>query len=144
MQALCKKVIHLSKIKSLWATLWATLWVIWFVILWKLSSGGLPEETPQFEIPHLDKVMHFVYFAAGAICATVFLLIKGEDKSKWAICLVVLLLGVSVGALDEWHQSWIPERSGNDPFDLLADAVGTLFGFFFAATVWPFWAKLKL
>jgi VanZ family protein len=34
----------------------------------------------------------------------------------------------SVGALDEWHQSWYEFRSGNDAGDLTADFFGALAG----------------
>ena len=40
---------------------------------------------------------------------------------------VVIVLAM-VGVLDEWHQSWIPERSGNDFGDWLADVAGALAG----------------
>jgi len=40
------------------------------------------------------------------------------------------------GALDEWHQSWSMNRSGNDLGDFLADVVGTLSGILVAQWVW--------
>ena len=41
---------------------------------------------------------------------------------------VLVIVLATVGALDEWHQSWVPGRSGNDPGDWLADVVGALTG----------------
>lgn len=35
-----------------------------------------------------------------------------------------------IGALDEYHQSFTPGRSGNDPFDWLADLLGAIAGAF--------------
>jgi VanZ family protein len=33
-----------------------------------------------------------------------------------------------VGVADEFHQSFVPGRQGNDPFDLMADILGSLCG----------------
>ena len=37
-------------------------------------------------------------------------------------------MGAIIGALDEYHQTFTPGRSGNDPWDLLADTVGAAAG----------------
>lgn len=39
----------------------------------------------------------------------------------------VIVIGI-VGILDEYHQSFTPGRSGNDPYDWLADVVGGMVG----------------
>jgi VanZ family protein len=36
----------------------------------------------------------------------------------------------AVGCLDEFHQSWVPERTGNDSQDLTADVLGSIAGFY--------------
>jgi VanZ family protein len=43
---------------------------------------------------------------------------------------IVILLMTAVGCLDEFHQSWIPERTGNDSQDLTADILGSIAGFY--------------
>ena len=40
---------------------------------------------------------------------------------------LVLVVGLT-GALDEWHQSHVPGRSGNDPADFAADLLGAVAG----------------
>ena len=47
--------------------------------------------------------------------------------SPWSLLVVTISLA-AIGALDEWHQSWIPTRSGNDLGDWIADVLGSLTG----------------
>ncbi len=107
---------------------WLAAFLLWAVVLWFLSDGP----PPSFEGPDilgLDKLLHFGYFfgGAGLLSATIFL--RSGPAPNWALILVVVVLVLAgIGVLDEWHQSWIPERSGNDPGDLLADACGALAG----------------
>jgi len=107
-------------------TLWITCWVIWLVTLWFLSEATpTPKNGP--EIPHFDKIAHFGYFMGGAIFLSGFFSLKNRLSSK-AILSVTTLTGAIVGALDEYHQTFTPGRTGNDPFDWLADFTGTIVG----------------
>jgi VanZ family protein len=111
------------------ADLWLLLYLSWFAILWNLSSGPVQMET-GVEIPHLDKVCHFGYFFGGAGLLSAFLYRLTVRQPNWTTILAcVMFLSIAVGMLDEWHQSWVPERSGNDAGDLCADALGGLAGF---------------
>lgn len=105
---------------------------MWALALWILSSGPVPG--PQGpSVNGLDKVLHFGYFfgGSGLLSAALFLFLhqrRGHNLNWEALFLTVILVLCGVGLLDEWHQSWIPERSGNDPGDWLADAYGALAG----------------
>jgi len=115
-------------------------WIIWFTVLWLLSSRGPSDDKPP-SIPHIDKVLHFGYFLGGAMFSTSLLISHKKFKlSSNLIILLALAIGAAVGALDEYHQSWIPGRFGNDPWDWLADCLGTLTGAAF--TLWA-WRKYK-
>ena len=116
------------------ARFWLTAWAVWFVTLWFLSSGS-PSIQNGPKIPHLDKVMHFGYFAIGGFTLSNFLHLKFTWPAK-KILLITLLIGASVGALDEFHQSFTPTRSGNDPYDWIADAIGTLSGSLYCLAMW--------
>lgn len=118
-----------------------TAWVVWFLTLWYLSSDTLPKEpTPDF--PFKDKVLHWGYFGiGGALLSFYTLAITGKKAFKVGVFLSLLFLGIMVGALDEWHQSWNPNRSGNDLGDLTADTIGTLCGLIIAPKVWRFLLK---
>jgi len=67
----------------------------------------------------LDKVAHFfMYGALGALATRAWL--KAQRPKK---LLLVLLLAMMVGAADEIHQRWVPNRT-SDVKDWLADALG--------------------
>ncbi|HEY8991358.1 MAG TPA: VanZ family protein [Luteolibacter sp.] len=108
---------------------WLALWAVWSAVLWKLSSGPMPMQIGP-EIPFFDKICHFGYFFGGAGLLSAFLFRLSPDRPRWTLILTVCLLaGLAVGRLDEWHQTWIPGRSGNDIDDFLADLLGTLAGY---------------
>lgn len=91
----------------------------------------MPEGGP--EIPHLDKVMHFGYFFGGGILFTTWILLAKGPESKTAVrFLLPLAVFAIIGALDEYHQTFTPGRSGNDPFDWLADILGASAGILLA------------
>jgi VanZ family protein len=111
------------------ADLWLILFFAWFGTLWHLSSGPVEVKT-GWEIPHFDKVCHFGYFFGGSGLLSACLYRLSHRAPDWAKLLaLVMLIMTSVGALDEWHQSWVPARSGNDALDLCADVLGSLAGF---------------
>ena len=78
------------------------------------ASGGLVP-------PPWDKVVHFCVFATLAIGLRV-------TMPKRSI-LLIALLALSVGLIDELHQYFVPTRQP-DLDDWLADFAGTAFGLF--------------
>ncbi len=102
---------------------WALLVVIWAAVLWYLSSYSHPAMGPSF--PLKDKLEHCLYFAAGS--GAFLLALRGV---RWmslpfsqAAFTGMIFAGI-VGAIDEFHQTFTPGRSGNDPGDWLADITG--------------------
>jgi len=74
-----------------------------------------------FAIP--DKVLHLgVYLVLGGTLAW------AKEKTPSAPVLVLVLLGMAYGAMDEWHQAFVP---GRDPSlgDFAADCAGVALGF---------------
>ena len=123
---------------------WLVLFIAWAVLLFLLSSLSktMPEGGP--EIPHIDKVMHFGYFFGGGIILGTWSLLRKTDTSIASLPFVVsFLVLASVGALDEYHQTFTPGRSGNDPFDWMADVLGSAFGLVLANLLHPFILKLS-
>lgn len=107
---------------------WLAALVIWFAVLWILSSTqpSVPQAPP---IPHLDKVAHFGYFfGGGGLLAALFYRLNPTSPRWGRIILGTVVLLALVGALDEYHQTFTPGRSGNDPWDWLADVLGALAG----------------
>lgn len=122
--------------------LWLFSFVIWALALYLLSSlsNVAPDVGP--EIPHFDKVMHFGYFMGGAFLFTTHLLLRHGLGVRPLIRIVFpLLLFAVIGALDEYHQSLTPQRSGNDLLDGLADFFGAATGIFLAHRLHPLLLK---
>lgn len=107
---------------------WAICFVLWFVLLNLLSHGNkFHPTTPSFDIPHLDKVVHFGFFFGGGGLLSAFLFLK--KAPSWAKLTLIVTLTLSViGVWDEFHQSFFANRTGNDPGDWLADTLGALCG----------------
>jgi VanZ family protein len=109
---------------------WFAAFLCWIAAMWWLSSSPKPFGNNMPEIPHIDKALHFGWFMGGSILLSSFLMLKGKRSNKpravhaaMAVSLIALL-----GAIDEWHQSYVPGRSGNDPGDWTADIAGALVG----------------
>jgi VanZ family protein len=109
--------------------LWFLGFIFWVGYLFALSSN--PESVTQGApgIPHIDKILHFGYFMGGAGLFTTWLLLWKGPSSRGAIRIVLpVALFLAIAAMDEFQQSLSPGRSGNDPFDWLADALGSITG----------------
>jgi VanZ family protein len=115
---------------------WIGVWVTWFAVLWYLSSVT-PEIKDGPKIPHLDKVAHFCYFMAGGFCFANFLYLNKSFNWSWKrIVIITFLVGATVGAIDEYHQTKTEGRTGNDPADWVADISGSLAGAFYCLSMW--------
>jgi len=62
-----------------------------------------------------DKLLHFCYYGVMA-----FLLAHGVGRTWWGIALLLVPL---IGALDEWHQLYVPGRDSS-VWDWVADVAG--------------------
>ena len=108
---------------------WLVAFLLWFSVLYFLSSFSLATDYSP-PINQLDKVAHFGYFfgGSGLLCAYLYRRRSGRSTHwKTLIMTAVIVIGI-VGILDEYHQSFTPGRSGNDPYDWLADVVGGMVG----------------
>lgn len=107
--------------------LWISAWIVWFFTLWFLSSGTpAPKEMPK--IPHLDKIAHFGFFFGGAGLFSAWLRHRFLSIPAKRVLLLTTISGALVGAIDEYHQSFTPGRTGNDVYDWLADVSGSIAG----------------
>jgi VanZ family protein len=124
--------------------LWLFSVILWGGALFLLSSLPTVPHVDGPEIPHLDKVMHFGYFMGGAFLFTNYLLLRHGVKTRPLVRVFAPILLFSViGALDEYHQTFTPGRSGNDPFDWLADLLGAVSGTFLAHIFHPLILKIS-
>lgn len=75
--------------------------------------GTLPGAGDLFPAPW-DKLAHFAVFAGLGVC----LMVMADNRAPWAVFFAVSL----VGALDEWHQVYLPGRH-SDIYDFLTDVI---------------------
>jgi VanZ family protein len=104
---------------------WA-LFLAWCAGIFLLSSREeLPEVMPRF--PGQDKVSHGIAYGAGGF------LFASASRATWAglsgpsAVLLAGAAGLLYGGSDEFHQSFVPNRTP-DLLDLLADGAGALLG----------------
>jgi VanZ family protein len=99
--------------------------ILYVALIFSVSSlPGFKPPGPEFKLK--DKIAHVAeYFVLGTL---LFQGIgRGISRSKLATFLFLLAVGVSVGALDEIFQSYIPGREMSI-HDWVADAVGVAAG----------------
>lgn len=115
--------------------------IIWAVFVFGFSSqtgnesSGLSrmiaeiffktEEALAIAEPIIRKLAHFSEYALGGVL--MYLLIDTYNYSKKTKFFLTLFLGVWYAAIDEIHQTFVPDRSGNIR-DVLIDTLGFTFG----------------
>lgn len=104
--------------------------VVWALVIEVATSwpnppvpGGLPE--------HSDKVVHLVMYGVFGALITRSVGSDGWRSRVFARGLMVVAAISCFGALDEWHQQFIPGRS-MELGDWIADTTGALLGFLFS------------
>jgi VanZ family protein len=96
----------------------------WVLVIETLTSWPSP---PSFGAPHgSDKVVHFTMYAALGFLALRAAWVGGSSL-RWRRLLVVAACVSLWGALDEWHQQFIPSRS-MELGDWIADSIGAIAG----------------
>jgi VanZ family protein len=117
------------------ALLWAPFALLLAYEFYLSSQSVLPAPPSVFEgIPQLDKVAHATYYflmGAMAVRAARF----GEGWSRRATAIGVVIFGLVYGALDEFHQSFVPHRDV-ELGDVIADTVGCALAAMFAERLW--------
>lgn len=89
-------------------------------------SSRTPKGLPKIEIPHIDKVVHASEYAGLGflLCRA----LRRREAPTTVDVAVAIVLGTAYGVSDEYHQTFVPGRSGNDLGDLAADAIGSSLG----------------
>jgi VanZ family protein len=100
--------------------------VLWTAVVFTLSSLSGPTigELNTFDLN--DKLLHFAAFFAGALPLVPALRLTWRDWSWPRVIFTAVGVLSLYGALDEVHQMFTPSRSALDPWDWLADTLGTL------------------
>ena len=108
--------------------LWLPPLLFFLLISFFSSLSHPPKVLPDFFM--LDKIEHFsIYFVFGALLARSGLWeLTWHPVWSYRLKIILLILIFSAGAIDEWHQSFVPNRDV-DFFDWVADTFGALCGF---------------
>jgi VanZ family protein len=96
---------------------WLPLLLYAAIITFFSSRSGT--QLPRWDLMHHDKVLHALEYAGFGL-----LLCRGFSAHAAS----AIVAGGLFGVLDEFHQSFVPGRNGNDPGDMLADLVGATVG----------------
>jgi VanZ family protein len=113
---------------------WLVLVVIWLVTLAVLSHQS-HLHPPLPGILKIDKVQHTGYFTLGGFIFFSWLLARHPGTNLMRAAVLTVVFCSVVGALDELHQWFVPNRSGLDKWDWTADNLGGVLG----ATIGIWW-----
>ncbi len=109
-------------------------------------SSLTPDELPQFDFPHIDKLKHIIaYGVLGFFIARALSEVWRYEpvRAPWLrIILTTMLYGSLYGAIDEWHQSFTPGRVVEFG-DIVADFIGSLLGAWLVRP-YRFWLARKV
>lgn len=108
--------------------------VIWISTVFYLSSLGGVEISDMNVLNVNDKMLHLVAFFCGVLALTPALRLTWNWPWK-KVCIVAVVCMSAYGALDEFHQKFIPGRSALSVWDWLADTLGAAVGAPLAAFV---------
>jgi VanZ family protein len=95
----------------------------WAALIFLLSSSSL-QHAPSLDRPLADKAVHAVFFAVLALL--IYRALFRGAAFPWGRAAVLAMVITSIyGALDEYHQSFVPLRSP-ELADWVADTIGAL------------------
>ncbi len=100
--------------------------VLILLTIWVLSSLPNPH-MPDLGFDFTDKVFHFIAFAAFSAAACLWISNERWRKRPLQAALAIICIAILAGALDEFHQTMVPNRVASLS-DLAADTAGALFG----------------
>ena len=111
--------------------------ILIMLLIWSFSAQN-GESSDSLSIPLAEKlgltngivrkIAHFIIYAMlGASLANFFRSTEEKKFPSLKAIILSLLIAVIYSSIDEYHQSFIPERDGN-PIDILIDSLGAMAG----------------
>jgi VanZ family protein len=100
--------------------------VLWCAVIFIQSSFATPDALPSW--PYVDKIGHGGVYALLALLFCRAFTTIDRWRGRGVMLFVAAVVATTLyGAMDEWHQSFVPARTA-DPMDLLADLAGAVSG----------------
>lgn len=104
--------------------------VIGYCLLIFIQSS-YPTVARPHDLPHADKLLHFVAYAVlGVLFFRAFGKTLREKTDSSHVIMLSMLSAILYGISDEIHQHFVPSRHA-DVADMLADTIGSVYGVFF-------------
>lgn len=104
--------------------------ISWMVFITLLSLFSFSEgDLPDFELPFVDKLVHFIFYFMAAVLGVLFIWerTKGKNDLKKSILTIVIAV-VLYGIVIEVLQSELTVDREGDVFDVMANTLGALVG----------------
>lgn len=110
--------------------LYTILFISWLVFITLLSLFSFKDtDDTGIEIPHIDKVIHFIFYTVFAVLGCLYL--KEQKKESFQLNREVLkMLGIAIlyGIAIEILQDLMPFDRAAEILDVLANTLGAIFG----------------
>ena len=100
--------------------------VLILLTIWILSSMPNPH-MPDLGFDFQDKLFHCIAFSALAAAACLWISNERWQQRPVYAALAIIFITIAAGALDEFHQSMVPNRVPSLG-DLAADGIGAVIG----------------
>jgi len=104
------------------------------------SRSALPDVPVYF--PGIDKVFHFIVFAALAFSIGLWFSLKSHLHRPWRVFLICAAVASVFGAVDELHQYFVPYRD-SDIWDWVADTLGGMAGAAAVLAASRIWVRIQ-
>jgi VanZ family protein len=100
--------------------------IVWCAVIFVQSGSAAPDVVPR--LPHIDKVVHAgVYGLLGFLVCRALVTVDVLRRRPRLLVALGTFAAALYGLSDEWHQSFVPERTA-DVLDLTADTIGGFIG----------------
>ena len=102
-----------------------------------LFVTSIPGHVVPRQLAPYDKVVHFVIYGLFAVLLSRDLA-QVTGGGRWRTAFLAFAIAGAFGAVDEWHQGFVPGRS-TDPADWRADSIGAAGG----AILFAFFSRIR-
>lgn len=115
----------------------AISWNVLILVFCLVNLSNI-NEVQKISIPHIDKVVHFIFYTTSSFLWSWALLNKAALKFKLNLSLIVFGL-IFFGLLVEFLQDILPTQRSFEWLDVLCNTLGVLFG----TTIYLIYTKFK-